>query len=497
MKNEKETGQNANQTVQEPQLAAVADVEVGTVPEGALADRDLSSPSDERDVAESLLAKMLDALELFFEELRNTTGVVSGAAAAQGPLGAGQMSDSDGAMTAGLEGVLEDAASSLNASGAGPLVFPGEQVEVAVATATPASDATLEGAAGARHLKTGADAGVGEEAGSGKEAEAEAVTSGVASPVFGAPAPGYASRLLQFYLQEPQPEPEPVFKRDPNLITVVVRPVDGSWVMGEDWVLELHALSNFADLKEIVEQARGISRHRMQLRLKGKVLAASRELWTLRRYGVYDGCVVQVEPTLAGAWHWEPAEYYADKLLAEVVTQIRSSPDQRMNLATLRVTVPPSVKTSLRVFLRTYPERIYMHTDITEGDVWVHERTRPFQLPSFGNFSTQIGSFAYFKPARFDWDAYKDIDSMYTVPTYNAEAPVPANASVGADSEVSDKGKGEMQEGGEDMESIEGGSLEEVGQQVPGGGEADEKTGAGANEDINAGAGAVGLRRER
>lgn len=223
---------------------------------------------------------------------------------------------------------------------------------------------------------------------------------------------------------------EEVVKRDPNLVSLTLRPVDKDWVMGEDWVVDLHNQTTMVEIKQYVETHRGISRHRIQLRMKGKVCPTNREIWTLRRLGIYDGYVIQVEPTLSGAWLWNPKEYYINKLLDEVSAIIESTTSAgsagRINLKHLNAKIkpPPCIKTSLRVFLRQYPERIYMHTDTTEGDIWVHVTKRPFQLPTFGNFSVEIGTFAYYKPKKFDWAGNKDIDDMYKIETLPEEEEV-------------------------------------------------------------------------
>ena len=227
-----------------------------------------------------------------------------------------------------------------------------------------------------------------------------------------------------------EPVVEEVIKRDPNLVSVTLRPVDKDWVMGEDWVVDLHNQTTMVEIRQYVETHRGISKHRIQLRMKGKVCPTNREIWTLRRLGIYDGYVIQVEPTLSGAWLWNPKEYYINKLLDEVSAIIESTTSAgsagRINLKQLNAKIkpPPCIKTSLRVFLRQYPERIYMHTDTTEGDIWVHLTKRPFQLPTFGNFSVEIGTFAYYKPKKFDWAGNKDIDDMYKIETLPEEEEV-------------------------------------------------------------------------
>ena len=148
----------------------------------------------------------------------------------------------------------------------------------------------------------------------------------------------------------------------------------------------------------------------------------NRESWTFRRFGIYEGYVIQVEPTLRGGWLWNPMGYYHEQLLQEVGRVVRSSPMGRVLLDDLvqRVTIPPCVRTSLKVFLRQYPDRIYIHTDLTEGHWWVHLVTKPFQLPTFGHMNIEIGRIKHYQPAHFDWGAYQDVDDTLQLASFEA-----------------------------------------------------------------------------
>lgn len=156
--------------------------------------------------------------------------------------------------------------------------------------------------------------------------------------------------------------------------------------------------------------------------LLGTVLVPNRESWTFRRFGIYEGYVIQVEPTLRGGWLWNPVGYYHEQLLQEVGRVVRSSPLGRVLVDDLvqRVTIPPCIRTSLKVFLRQYPDRIYIHTDLTEGYWWVHLATKPFQLPTFGHMNIEIGRIKHFQPAQFDWGAYRDVDDMLQLASFEA-----------------------------------------------------------------------------
>ena len=208
-------------------------------------------------------------------------------------------------------------------------------------------------------------------------------------------------------------------KRDPNLVSITFRPMDQNWVMGEDWTVDFNSLTTLISLREFIEKERGISRHRIQLRLKGKVLPLNREIWTLRRLGIYDGYTIIVEPTLSGSWLWETKEYYINKLLNDVCNIIKLTENNRINLKELnkKIKMPPCIKSTLRVFLRQYPERFYIHTDITNNELYIHNIIKPYQIPTFHHFSIDIGYYTYYKPKPYNWLANKDIDDMYKIET--------------------------------------------------------------------------------
>ena len=282
----------------------------------------------------------------------------------------------------------------------------------------------------------------------GVELMGDGVGEGVASGE--SVLPGQITAIIESTAPVPVPEPVPVpvpvpvveeVKRDPNLIHLILRPVDQDWIMGADVEADFHNLCTLIDVKAYVQEHRGINKFRIQLRMKGRIFTPAKELWTLRRIGLYDNYVIQIEPTLSGSWLWNPREYYANKLLDEVCEIVENTVTPtgsgRINLKVLvqKVKPPPCIKTSLRVFLRQYPERIYIHTDTTDGDLWVHISKRPFQLPTFGNFSVEIGTFPHFQPKPYNWAANKDIDDMYKLellPEEEEELGAPAGGGTAA-----------------------------------------------------------------
>lgn len=180
-------------------------------------------------------------------------------------------------------------------------------------------------------------------------------------------------------------------------VTVFIRPMLGLWQMGEDWEVTVPYNSTFVDFKTYIEEHRGICRHRIQIRLKGRIVQPAREKWTLRRMGINQGMILLVEPTMAGSWWWNPYSYYRDALLSQIESVIKSEGGglflpRLMEL----VQMPPPITTSLRVFLRTYPERIHMYTNVTDNSIWVQKAAGLISIPTFSPVPHNLGYFDHF-----------------------------------------------------------------------------------------------------
>jgi hypothetical protein len=219
-------------------------------------------------------------------------------------------------------------------------------------------------------------------------------------------------------------------------INVIIRPVCEEWQMGEDWNVSFPFLKTFVDLKLYIEEKRGISAHRMQLKLKGKLLTYTREKWTLRRMGVYDGYVIQVEPTLKGSWWWNSYDYYVSALL----TQIKIAVDNAgggISLSELEplVTVPLPVKVSLKVFVRSYPEHLHIHCNTALRTYRIEKSTKLCQIPTFTSVPYNLGGLQYESFGPFDWDSYKDIDDKYKIETTEVEELVEEKIIPSSDEE--------------------------------------------------------------
>jgi hypothetical protein len=199
-------------------------------------------------------------------------------------------------------------------------------------------------------------------------------------------------------------------------ITVIIRPFCGEWQMGEDWPITLSYMSTFVDLKLYIEDEKGISAHRMQIKLKGKLLTATREKWTLRRMGVYDGYVIHLEPTFPESWWWNDYSYYVELLLAQIEKAIDDNGGGIFfsDLLPL-VQIPMPIKVSLKVFIRSYPERLHVHCNTVEGTYWIETAKTAIELPTFSTYPHNLGKFPYAVLPPFDWDSYKDIDDKYKI----------------------------------------------------------------------------------
>ena len=153
-----------------------------------------------------------------------------------------------------------------------------------------------------------------------------------------------------------------------------------------------------------------------------KLCASNKEVWSLRRLGFNNGALFYCEPTNPSrGWIWNDINYYKEKLLNEVATEVTNA-HGRLNVEELAklVHVPPCIKTSLRVFLRQYPERAFIRTDLTSGILWVQNANQNgFQLPTFETMPVDIGEIqhdAYYDMNNeFDWASYKDVDDTKIV----------------------------------------------------------------------------------
>mmetsp|Transcript_28247 Transcript_28247/g.40223 ORF Transcript_28247/g.40223 Transcript_28247/m.40223 type:complete len:312 (+) Transcript_28247:24-959(+) len=236
-------------------------------------------------------------------------------------------------------------------------------------------------------------------------------------------------------------------------ITINIRPVDPNnnpalpnsfnlppWVMGSDLEIQVNPMVSVLDLHGIIEQSKEdleasdstsrnkfISRHRLQLRVNGKAVVPSKENWTLRRLGIYNNMIIQVEPTVSGDWYWHSKDYYEEQFMTKVLEVLRSrtTTPKAIALSELSILVgfiPPPIQSNLKAFLRRYPEKVHIYCDFSgfESVYWVQETAHPYMGPTFGEFPIHIGTIQRFEPPDFDWEAYRDVDDMYRVESLEA-----------------------------------------------------------------------------
>ena len=177
-----------------------------------------------------------------------------------------------------------------------------------------------------------------------------------------------------------------------------LRPVDGTWIMGEDETLEVGLAGPVFAIMEKIAQKHGMSPHRIRLRPLGgektPLLPRSRYDWKLKRLGLEDFGLYQVEPTIPGGWVWHPMEYYIEKFNNDLINTIRGYGScMAVEDLAKRIFIPPFIKTSLRVYMRKYPERFQIHCETTTDRVWVREALPlPKRLLSIPSSSSTVAS---------------------------------------------------------------------------------------------------------
>lgn len=207
-------------------------------------------------------------------------------------------------------------------------------------------------------------------------------------------------------------------------VVIILRPMYLDWQMGEDWELSLPITTTFIDLKEIIETEKGFSRHRINLKLKGKILPANKEKWTIRRMGIYDGYILTVEATFPGSWWWNSIDYYADKLLCQTETIIDEN-GGGVFLSDLesKIILSPPIKTSLRVFLRKYPERIQIYCNTTTNSLWIERTKNSISFPVFSPVPHTLGYYKHYQPNDINWSELKEFDDRNQIIEYRENQP--------------------------------------------------------------------------
>lgn len=206
-------------------------------------------------------------------------------------------------------------------------------------------------------------------------------------------------------------------------VTLILKPMNEGWSMGEDWEIARPLSSTMYDLRVLIEETRGINRHRIMLRVKGKIFPPARDKWTFRRLGLYDGFVIQVEPTMSGTWWWHPKQHYIDKFIKELEDFLDQQPEKGIFLTEMipQISIPPPIKQSLRIFLRMYPDHFNIYYDVRKNTMWIRRTQSVLQLPIFERFPHYLGNIKQFELPDFNWEDYKDIDDKYATEEFVSE----------------------------------------------------------------------------
>lgn len=221
--------------------------------------------------------------------------------------------------------------------------------------------------------------------------------------------------------EEPELEPEP--EPEPDKVDILIRPIDHEWIMGSDLRLTMLLDEPVRMMRERIQEAKPhISPHRMVLidALK-QVVSGNRENNTFRRLALKENTVYILEPTIKGSWLWMEREWYEEKVISDIFALVDRTHAGQITVeeAESKIIVPPFIKTSLRVFLRRFPDKIHMVVDTDKCHYWVRRPPSTekilYQLPTFANFPVNMGHVHHHKPDPFDWDAHADINDTKRV----------------------------------------------------------------------------------
>ena len=191
--------------------------------------------------------------------------------------------------------------------------------------------------------------------------------------------------------------------------------------MGEPLEVEVLLDSNMVQLKALIERKKKISSHRFLLRDKNmNVPSVTQEKNTFRRLNLSDGYVFTIEPYLSETWLWHEPQWYIDKLIEDIKDVIKADVTKQAPVIRIaeKVIVPMHLRnTSLRVFIRQYPEHFYVNVDTNLSRYWVGivNKKASTQLSTYSDFPCDVGKIVHHKTMPFDWDAHADINDTKRV----------------------------------------------------------------------------------
>ncbi|CAN0079345.1 unnamed protein product, partial [Pylaiella littoralis] len=171
--------------------------------------------------------------------------------------------------------------------------------------------------------------------------------------------------------------------------TLVIRAMDGDWIMGDDVVLPVTGDETVVDIQQI-KGIKGVPTTRMVAFKEGEENRISDKhlTWSLSRNGLYAGDVLVIRPSRPNQWLWHPFEWYEKRLLKSAEDIASSSPWAELRtgcpLSVLqeRITVPPPLsRDSLKAILRKFPDRLRLQLDVVSQKFVVFPNRGKMLLP--------------------------------------------------------------------------------------------------------------------
>ncbi|CAN0054890.1 unnamed protein product [Ectocarpus sp. 4 AP-2014] len=173
--------------------------------------------------------------------------------------------------------------------------------------------------------------------------------------------------------------------------TLVVRAIDGEWVMGEDLILPVTGDETIVEIQQVIKGMKGVPLTRMvafkeesESRISDKHMT-----WSLSRNGLYAGAVLVLRPSRPNQWLWHPLEWYEERLLKAAEDVASSSPWAEMgtgcplSILEKEVLVPPPLRRdSLKGILRRSPDRLRLQLDVVSQKFVAFPNKDEMLLPS-------------------------------------------------------------------------------------------------------------------
>ncbi|CAM9130600.1 unnamed protein product [Scytosiphon promiscuus] len=177
--------------------------------------------------------------------------------------------------------------------------------------------------------------------------------------------------------------------------TLVVRAIDGEWIMGDDLILTVTGDETIVEIQQarefVIKSMKGVPITRMvafkeeqEARISDKHMT-----WSLSRNGLYDGEVLVIRPSRPNQWLWHPLEWYEERLLKEAEAVASSSPWVEwgtgcpLSALQKKVLVPPPLsRDSLKGILRKFPDRLRLQLDVVSQEFVAFPNKDNLLLPS-------------------------------------------------------------------------------------------------------------------